>query len=131
MKLESPKIVIDKSPKEVFDFLFEMKNFEKLMPENTSKFEAVGNDGFIFALSGMPEIEVQKKETIAPNKIVLGSAGGKLDFNLTAFITEVSETSSEAQFVFTGEFNSMIGMMIKGPISKFIQTLITNIPQSI
>lgn len=131
MELESPKLIIDKSAKEVFDFLIEMKNFGKLMPENTSKFEASGNDGFTFALSGMPEIEVQKKDTFAPNKIVLGSAGGKLDFNLTAFINEVSDSSSEAQFVFTGEFNAMIGMMIKGPISKFIETLVTNIPKAI
>ncbi len=131
MQLESPKLIIDKSSKEVFNFLNEMKNFEMLMPQNTSKFEVCGNEGFIFALTGMPEIEVQKKEIVSPNKIVLGSAGGKLDFYLTALVTEISENSSEAQFVFTGEFNAMINMMIKGPITKFIESLVTNIPKAI
>lgn len=132
MELESPIQGINKSANEVFEFLSNMENFEKLMPENISKFEVSGdNNGFIFALSGMPEIEVQKKQTDAPNTIVLGSAGGKLDFNLTALIQEISDNSSEAQFVFTGQFNSMIGMMIKGPINKFIETLATNIPKAI
>lgn len=132
MELDSPIQVVNKSSKEVFDFLSKMANFEKLMPENISKFEVSdGGDGFIFALSGMPEIEVQKKQTDVPNTIVLGSAGGKIDFNLTAVIQEISASTSEAQFVFTGQFNAMIGMMIKGPITKFIETLATNIPKAI
>ena len=32
---------------------------------------------------------------------------------------------------FEGEFNPMMAMMIKGPITKFIETLATNIPVSI
>ena len=39
MNLESPKINVDKSSQEVFDFLSDVKNFESLMPENISKFE--------------------------------------------------------------------------------------------
>ncbi len=131
MKLESPKINVSKSPQEVFDFLSDVKNFESLMPENISKFEVLENDKFLFALKGMPEIILKKKEAIAPNKIVLGAAGGKLDFSLTGNIVEVNETSSDVQLEFTGEFNPMMAMMIKGPISKFIETLATSIPNAI
>ncbi len=131
MKLDSPKKIIDKSPQEVFDFLNDVKNFEKLMPENTSKFEVISDNGFVFALSGMPEVALQIKETIVPNKISLGSAGGKIDFNLVANINEITDASSEVQFVFSGDFNAMIGMMIKGPISKLIETLVDNIQKAI
>ncbi len=131
MKLESPKINVSKSPQEVFDFLSDVKNFESLMPENISKFEVLDNDKFLFALKGMPEIILKKKEAVAPNKIVLGAAGGKLDFSLTGNITEVNESSSEVQLEFSGDFNPMMAMMIKGPITKFIETLATSIPNSI
>ncbi len=127
MNLESPKVTIDKSAQELFDFLSKVENFEKLMPENMSKFEMIGNDKFLFALKGMPEIILQKKEEIAPHKIVLGAAGGKLDFSLTGNITEIDTKKSEVQLVFSGEFNPMMGMMIKGPISKFIETLVVNL----
>ena len=131
MKLESPKTTINKSAQETFEFLSDVKNFEKLMPENISKFEVLEDDKFLFALKGMPEIVLKKKEAIAPNKIVLGAAGGKLDFSLVGDIIETSETQSDIQLSFSGDFNPMMAMMIKGPISKFIETLATNIPNAI
>jgi carbon monoxide dehydrogenase subunit G len=131
MNLESPKITVDRAPQEVFDFLSDIKNFELLMPENISKFEVLSEDTFIFALKGMPEITLKKKELAPPNKIVLGAAGGKLDFSLTGNIVAINENSSEVQLDFSGDFNPMMAMMIKGPISKFIETLATSIPKSI
>lgn len=131
MNLESPKTIIPKSAEDTFNFLSDVKNFEKLMPENISKFEVIDDDKFVFALKGMPEIILKKKEAISPNKIVLGAAGGKLDFSLTANITAIDDNSSEAQLTFDGEFNAMMAMMIKGPISKFIETLSVNIPTAV
>ena len=131
MNLESPKISLTKSANEVFDFLSNVKNFEGLIPENISKFELLEKDKFIFALTGMPEIILQKKSEEAPNSIVLGAAGGKLDFTLKANITSIEANKTEVQLSFNGDFNPMIAIMIKGPISKFIETLATNIPKSI
>lgn len=131
MKLESPKVTVNKSAQDTFEFLSDVKNFENLMPENISKFEVLDNDKFLFALKGMPEIVLKKKETTPPNQIVLGAAGGKIDFSLTGNISEIDATTSEVQLVFEGQFNAMMAMMIKGPISKFIETLASNMPDAI
>lgn len=131
MKLESPKVTVNKSTQDTFNFLSDVKNFENLMPENISKFEVLDNDKFLFALKGMPEIVLKKKETTPPNQIVLGAAGGKIDFSLTGNISEIDATTSEVQLVFEGQFNAMMAMMIKGPISKFIETLASNMPNAI
>ena len=64
-------------------------------------------------------------------KVVLGAAGGKLDFTLTADITPVSENKSNILLNFSGNFNPMMTMMIKGPISKFIESLAKNMPTAI
>lgn len=131
MNLESPKITVQKSPKDVFDFLSNVKNFESLMPENISKFEVIDEDTFLFALKGMPEITLKKKAVEAPNKIVLGAGGGKIDFTLTGNINAVDDNSSEVQLLFDGDFNPMMAMMIKSPITKFIETLVNSIPKAI
>lgn len=123
MNLESPKVVIEKSSQIVFDFLKDVKNFESLMPVNISKFELINDEIFLFALSGMPEITLKKKYLDSPNIIVLGAEGGKLDFSLTAYIKDISKNKSEVYLNFKGDFNPMMTMMIKGPISKFIETL--------
>jgi ribosome-associated toxin RatA of RatAB toxin-antitoxin module len=126
MNLESPKVTVEKSSQELFDLLSDVKNFEKLMPDNIAKFEVIGDDAFIFGLKGMPEIKLKMKEKVAPNKIVLGAASDKLPFTLVANIDSVSDSSSAVKLDFEGEFNAMMAMMIKGPISKFIETLANN-----
>jgi len=126
MNLESPKVTVEKPAQELFDLLTDVKNFERLMPENIAKFEVIGNDAFIFGLKGMPEIKLIMKKKTAPNKIVLGAASDKLSFTLTTNIDAVSDQSSAVQLDFVGDFNPMMAMMIKGPIGKFIETLATN-----
>ena len=130
MNLESPKVVIEKSSQIVFDFLKDVKNFESLMPVNISKFELINDEVFLFALSGMPEIMLKKKYLESPNIIVLGAEGGKLDFSLTAYIKDISKNESEVYLNFKGDFNPMMTMMIKGPISKFIETLALNVSKN-
>jgi carbon monoxide dehydrogenase subunit G len=131
MKLESTKVSLDKSAQDVFNFLTTIENFEQLMPENISKFELLDNETFLFALSGMPEIVLKKKSLESPHTIILGAAGGKIDFSLTAQIESTTETKSEVKLTFEGDFNAMMAMMIKAPISKFIETLALNIPKKI
>ncbi|GAL68191.1 SRPBCC family protein [Jejuia pallidilutea] len=131
MNLESPTVSVPNTPQDTFNFISDIKNFKTLMPENISKFEVLDDNKFLFALKGMPEIVLKKKEEIPPNKIIFGAAGGKIDFALTAVILEGETSGSNVKLEFNGDFNPMMAMMIKGPISKFIETLVTNLPKAI
>ncbi|WP_410881192.1 SRPBCC family protein [Myroides sp. DW712] len=126
MQLESPKVNVAQSAEYIFNALSDVKNFEKLMPESIAKFEVTGEDSFIFALKGMPEIKLKKKEETPHSKIVLGAASDKLPFTLTGNITEVDANNTEIQLHFEGSFNPMMAMMVKGPIGKFIEALAGN-----
>ncbi|NND63360.1 MAG: SRPBCC family protein [Flavobacteriaceae bacterium] len=126
MELNSKKVTVQKSAEELCAFLSDVKNFELLMPENTSKFEVIREDAFVFALKGMPEIALEVKKVESPNKVILGAISDKIPFTLEGNISEVTESTSEIELVFSGEFNAMMAMMIKGPISKFLETLTDN-----
>ena len=126
MNLESPKVTVQKSKEDIFKYLSKAENFKEIMPENIDKFEANDNS-FLFALKGMPEIRLNLLEQESANKIVLSSASDKFPFTLTANIDEVEENSSDVQLFFDGKFNPMMAMMVKGPLQKFINTLIKNI----
>jgi len=126
MNLKNKKVKFQKSAEYMFNELSQVKNFEKLMPENIAKFEVIDENCFEFGLKGMPEIKLVKKEAIANSKIVLGAASSKLPFTLTANLNETATDATEVQLFFEGEFNAMMAMMIKGPISKFIETLAEN-----
>ena len=126
MNIEGNKVVVKKSTEEVFNFLNKLDNFEQLMPENTQKFEVDG-DSFIFGLKGMPEIRLVMKEKTEYSNITLGAASSKLPFTLAANINEISENESEVVLKFDGDFNPMMAMMVKKPLTKFIDTLTENI----
>ncbi|WP_405383518.1 SRPBCC family protein [Maribacter sp. LLG6340-A2] len=127
MFIESPKAEVAKTKEETYNFLNDLSNFRQLMPENIDKFEVLSENRFLFALKGMPEIVLEKKEEIPHNKLVLGAASDKLPFTLTADIMELSTEKSEVSLSFNGEFNAMMAMMIKTPITNFIKTLSTNL----
>lgn len=127
MNIETPTKVLQKNAKEVYGFLTDLKNFEILMPGNISKFEVLNDERFLFALKGMPEIVLQKKDQIPFEKVVLGAASDKLPFTLTAKIMEIGPGESEVTLSFDGEFNAMMAMMIKSPITNFMATLSDNL----
>lgn len=126
MNLESPKVTVAKSAEYIFNALTDVKNFEKLMPESIAKFEVTGEDSFIFALKGMPEIKLKKKDQTPNSQVVLSAASDKLPFTLTGNIKEIDANNSEIQLLFEGSFNPMMAMMVKGPIGKFIEALAGN-----
>lgn len=126
MQIESRKVNVQKSAEDLCKYLSDVKNFEQLMPENISKFEVISDNSFVFALKGMPEIGLEVKEVIAPSRVVLGAISDKIPFQLTGNIENKDVNSSEAELVFNGEFNPMMAMMIKGPITKFLETLVNN-----
>ena len=61
------------------------------------------------------------------SKVSLGAASSKLSFTLEANILSVSDSSSEVQLQFDGDFNPMMAMMVKKPLTNFIDTLTENI----
>lgn len=127
MNLESKKVTVNKPAEALCQFLSDVKNFEQLMPESISKFEVIRENAFVFALKGMPEIALEIKQTLPPNKVVLGAISDKLPFTLTANIDAIDNNTAAAQLLFEGEFNAMMGMMIKGPINNFLETLSSNL----
>jgi len=130
MKLNSKKVTVQKSPEALCEYLSDVKNFESLMPENTTKFKVINEKAFVFALKGMPEIALEVKEINTPDQIILGAMSDKLPFTLTGDISPIDENSSEIELLFEGDFNPMMQMMIKSPITKFIETLVDNLATS-
>ena len=126
MNIEGKKVLIAKSSKEAYNFFMTLENFELLMPTSTEKFEVEG-DSFLFGLKGMPEIRLVLGNSIEYSKVSLGAASSKLSFTLEANILSISGSSSEVQLQFDGDFNPMMAMMVKKPLTNFIDTLTENI----
>ena len=129
MELESKKIVVGKSQGALFEQLAQVRNFERLMPDNLVKFEMIRDDAFVFALKGMPEITLEKKSEVPATQLVLGAPEGKLPFMLTTNLDALSEESTEVKMHFNGDFNPLIAMMVKTPLGKLIETIVSKMQE--
>lgn len=127
MNIESQKVTTQKSQEEMYNFLTRVENYEQVMPDSLENFQVTAPDTFLFSLKGMPQIELQIKETREPELVVLGSTSSKLDFSIDLVIEPAGENMSQVQLFFNGKFNAMTAMMVKGPLKKFINTLSENI----
>jgi carbon monoxide dehydrogenase subunit G len=126
MNIKGETVIVKKTAEEVFTFFIDLHNFKKIMPENIQKFEVDG-DSFLFGLPGMPEIRLVLTKKTEFSNITLGAASSKLPFTLAADISETSEKNTEVTLNFEGDFNPMMTMMIKKPLTKFVETLSENI----
>lgn len=126
MNISGDSVIVNKSAEEMYHFFSNVGNFEKLMPDDIQKFEVDG-DSFLFALKGMPEIRLVLKDKTEFSNVTLGAASSKLDFQLGADIEEIDEHSCEVQLDFDGKFNMMMAMMVKKPLTSFIEVLTDNI----
>ena len=127
MHIEIAKKTVAKSDKELFEFLSDVKNYEQLMPDTIDTFAVMDENTFRFILKGMPEIYLRIVEQVPHEKIVLAAPSKKLSFDLTISIEALDESSSEFEMDFQGKFNTMMAMMIKRPITNFMETLSTNL----
>ncbi|CAM1344570.1 SRPBCC family protein [Tenacibaculum amylolyticum] len=126
MNIDGNSITVKKSQEDLYNFLIQLENFKVLMPENTEKFEVDG-ESFIFGLKGMPEIRLVMKEKTEFSNVTLGAASSKLPFTLAANIEAVSDSESKVQLKFESSFNPMMAMMVKKPLTNFINTLTENL----
>ncbi|WP_299051082.1 SRPBCC family protein [uncultured Polaribacter sp.] len=126
MNIEGNKVIVNKSAEDVFTYFDDLQNFKTIMPDNIQKFEVEG-DSFIFGLPGMPEIRLVLKEKTPFSNITLGAASSKMPFTLSSDIKELAENKCEIQLNFEGDFNPMMAMMIKKPITKFVDALTENL----
>ncbi|WP_313577864.1 hypothetical protein [Chishuiella sp.] len=128
MKVNTNKVRFAKNQQEAYNFLLDMKNYEQLMPEDTKSFEVheTGN-GFTVGVGALPKVGMRLKESIEPSKIVFESPAPAFEYTLTIDIDAIDENSSEVALDFEGNFNMMIEMMAKKPLTSFIETIAENL----
>lgn len=128
MKVNTNKVRFAKNQQEAYTFLLDMKNYEQLMPEDTKSFEIhESGKGFTVGVGALPKVGMRLKETVEPSQIVFESPAPAFEYTLTISIDAVDDNSSDVTLDFDGNFNMMIEMMAKKPLTSFIETIAENI----
>lgn len=124
MKLESSIATVAKPIEDVFDQLTQASTYELLMPEEAS-FRVRDEKQFSFKLGGMPVIPLKLERQTPNTQIVMAADGGSVPFELHANL-EAIDGETKIQLVFEGNINPMMQMMVKKPLTQFLEALIAN-----
>ena len=123
MNFESKKVSLDATQQETFEYLKNLQNYEKLMPDNAEFSVHESGSGFAIQLKGLPKVGLRIKEVQEPDFILFESPSENFQYEMKVNTVSTGENTSEAYINFDGKFNPMIEMMAKKPLTAFIETI--------
>ena len=122
-KIESEKVEINSPVQNVFAFLSNFNNFQKLMPAQVTNWTSTEEE-CSFTISGMATIGMKIIQKTPYSEIKI-SSNGKVPFNfdLQVLLSPKDENSSSGQLIFSAELNPMLKTMLEKPLGNFFNML--------
>jgi carbon monoxide dehydrogenase subunit G len=126
-RIESDKAPVNKTPQEIFQFLSNFNNFQKLMPEQVTDWKS-NDDECSFTIAGMASLGMKIEEK-KPNEYIRVIRHGKapFDFTLECYMQEKENASTEVQLAFNADLNPVMKMMAVKPLTNFLNLLLNKL----
>jgi hypothetical protein len=121
--LKSDKVKSKKTAKELFDFLSDFRNFQKLMPAQITNWTAT-EDTCQFTIQGMATLGMRIISKTPSDKIEIGPDGKvPFQFKLFAFIEDLGAEGSQGWLQMDADLNPLFKMMAEKPLSNFLNMM--------
>lgn len=121
-KLESDKVEINNTAENIFNYLSDFRNFEKLMPSQVTNWQSTSEE-CSFTINGMATIGMKIIEKTPFSKITISSSG-KVPFDFKLFVLlEDKGANCIGQLTFESDMNPMLKMMVEKPLGNFFNML--------
>ena len=111
------------SNNKIYDYVIKIDNYEAILGNEIRNFEKLNENQFKIKIGSMPNICLELVEDNVNSCVKLISNDSNLNFKILISINSIDEKSSVVNVKFYGTFSSMIEMMIKNPLEKFIDSL--------
>jgi len=126
MQIETDWKEVNASQQAVFEWLSDMNNIGKLMPEQITNWKS-DNETASYTINGMADINMKIAERVASSAIKMVSVGkNPFDFDMHINIKENGSNAS-VQLTFKGSINPFLKMMVEKPLTNFINLLGNNL----
>ncbi|MFM7217460.1 MAG: SRPBCC family protein [Bacteroidota bacterium] len=121
-RITSDKVLLEKSAKEIFSFLSDFNNFEKLMPEQVTNWKSTAEE-CSFTVSGMASLGMKITEK-TPDTLIKAVKHGSAPFDFTlSCLIEDQSPGCQVQLQFDADLNPMLKMMAERPLTNFLNLL--------
>jgi len=127
-KIHSEKLSINKTGGEIFRFLCDFNNFEKLLPERVQNWQS-DTQSCSFNVEGIAELAL-RMGTHADNSKVeyLSTEKSAFDFKIHTFLSS-KEEQTECEIYLEAELNPFVKIMAERPLKNFVNSLIQQLKE--
>jgi len=123
MEIIKESNVIPYSSEKLYSHIIDIDNYEQILKDEIRSFDKLSEKEFKIKIGSMPRINLLLSEIPDNNEVKLLSKDSNLNFYISIKIDAIESNSSKIKVQFVGKFSSMIEMMIKKPLSTFIDSL--------
>lgn len=123
MEISKQTNILQFSSSKIYDFIINIDNYKTILGDEISDFEKLSVNKFKIKIGNMPKISLELVENRPSSSVKLLSNDSNLNFKICITVDSVDNNSSVVYVKFEGKFSTMIEMMIKNPLEKFISSL--------
>ena len=123
MEISKQTNILQFSSLKIYDFIINIDNYKTILGDEISDFEKLSVNEFKIKIGSMPKISLELVENRPSSSVKLLSSDSNLNFQICITVDSVDKNSSVVYVKFEGKFSTMIEMMIKNPLEKFINSL--------
>ena len=123
MEISKQTNILQFSSSKIYDFIINIDNYKTILVDEISDFEKLSANEFKIKIGSMPKISLELVENRPSSSVKLLSNDSNLNFQICITVDSVDNNSSVVYVKFEGKFSTMIEMMIKNPLEKFINSL--------
>ena len=123
MEISKQTNILQFSSSKIYDFIINIDNYKTILIDEISDFEKLSANEFKIKIGSMPKISLELVENRPSSSVKLLSNDSNLNFQICITVDSVDKNSSVVYVKFEGKFSTMIEMMIKKPLEKFINSL--------
>ena len=123
MEISKQTNILQFSSLKIYDFIINIDNYKTILGDEISDFEKLSVNEFKIKIGSMPKISLELVENRPSSSVKLVSNDSNLNFQICITVNSVDNNSSVVYVKFEGKFSTMIEMMIKNPLEKFINSL--------
>ncbi len=123
MEISKQTNILQFSSLKIYDFIINIDNYKTILGDEISDFEKLSVNEFKIKIGSMPKISLELVENRPSSSVKLLSNDSNLNFQICITVDSVDNNSSIVHVKFEGKFSTMIEMMIKNPLEKFINSL--------
>lgn len=113
-------------PEEVYDFVTDIRNFERFVPSDNKSSLEIDHDSCTVKVNMLGNVKIRISEKIKPEKVVFAGIAPQVnDFSVVLDIFKSNNGKAAAQVTLQAELNPFMKMVASGAAIQFLETLIT------